>query len=424
MTLPPPDPQVPAAASNGRRKAAMSFIMVTVLLDMIAIGLIIPVLPHIVGTFTASKAEQAWWFGAVALAFGAANFVGSPVLGALSDRFGRRPVLLIGIAGLGLGFIATGLATALWMLVAIRCFSGAMQANVSVANAYVADITPAQERARRFGLLGAMFGVGFTLGPVAGGLLGAIDVRLPFFLAGGLAIINWLYGFFILPESLPLDQRRSIEWRRVNPVSALSGLARLAGVGPLVFVIGLVSLAQFMMHTSWVLYTSFKFGWGPAEVGWSLFAVGLMTTFVQGYLLKHLLKRFSPQRLAAFGLVAGALTYLGFGLASAGWMMYVVIVVGTILGAGAAAAIQSIVSNAADARHQGQTMGSVSSLNSLMAVSAPIFATPLLGLVSGLPVGHWLIGLPFFACAALQGVGAVLAIRFFRRRAAIAAATA
>lgn len=421
MTPSSPEPLTP---SNGRRKAAMSFIMITVLLDMIAIGLIIPVLPHIVGSFTASKEEQAWWFGAVALAFGLANFIGSPVLGALSDRFGRRPVLLIGIAGLGIGFIATGLATALWMLVVIRLFSGAMQANVSVANAYVADITPAQERARRFGLLGAMFGVGFTLGPVVGGLLGAIDLRLPFFLAGGLAIINWLYGYFILPESLSPDRRRPIEWRRVNPVSALSGLARLAGVGPLVFVIGLVALAQFMLHTSWVLYTSFKFGWGPAQVGWSLFAVGLMAAFVQGFLLKHLLKRFSPQRLAAFGLVAGALTYLGFGLATEGWMMYVIIVIGNVLGAGAAAAIQSIVSNAADAKHQGQTMGSVSSLNSLMAVSAPIVATPLLGVISALPAGHWLIGLPFFVCAALQALGAVLAIRFFRRRAALAAATA
>lgn len=394
----------------------MSFILVTVLLDMMAIGLIIPVLPHIVGTFTATPDDQAWWFGTVALAFGAANFIGSPILGALSDRYGRRPVLLLGIAGLAVSFFVTAAATALWVLVAVRLFSGAMQANVSVAQAYVADITPAGDRARRFGLLGAMFGIGFILGPVVGGLLGAIDVRLPFVAAGSLALLNWMYGFFVLPESLPAERRRRFEWRRANPLAALGGLARLSGVGPLVFAIGLSALAQFMLHTSWVLYTKFKFGWGPAEVGWSLFVVGLMAALVQGVLLKHLLKRFSAKRLAAFGLAAGALTYLGFGLASEGWMLYVVIVVGNLLGGGAAAAMQSLVSNAAQADQQGQTMGSVGSLNSMMAVAAPVVATPLLGLIATLPRGHWLMGLPFYVCAALQLAGAVVAIRYFRRR--------
>ena len=402
----------------------MPFIMLTVLLDMMAIGLIIPVLPHIVGSFTASQEEQAWWFGAVALSFGIANFFGAPVLGALSDRYGRRPVLLIGIAGLALSFFVTALATALWVLIVVRLFSGAMQANAAVANAYVADITPAEERARRFGLIGAMFGIGFILGPVMGGLLGAIDLRLPFFAAGGLALINWCYGYFVLPESLPPEKRRAFEWRRANPLSSLSGLARLEGVGPLVAVVGLAALSQFMLHTSWVLYTSFKFGWGPAQVGWSLFAVGAMAALVQGVLLKHLLKLFTPQRLATVGLISGSLTYLGFGLATEGWMLFVIIVVGNILGGGAMAAIQSLISNAADARNQGQTMGSVASLNSLMAVTAPVLATPLLAGISHRAAGDWLMGLPFYACAALQFVGALIAIRHFRRRARLAAAAA
>ena len=180
-----------AAAGKGR-KAAMPFIMITVLIDMMSIGLIVPVLPLIVGTFTASPAEQTYWFGVVTFAFGAANFFGAPILGALSDRYGRRPVLLIGFSGLALSFIVTGLATALWMLILVRLISGLMQANAAVANAYVADITPPEDRARRFGLLGAAFGLGFTLGPVLGGLLGSIDVRLPFFVAGGLALRSWL----------------------------------------------------------------------------------------------------------------------------------------------------------------------------------------------------------------------------------------
>jgi MFS transporter, DHA1 family, tetracycline resistance protein len=402
----------------------MPFIMITVLIDMVSIGLIIPVMPPLVGTFTSSPAEQAWWFGAVSFAFGIANFFGSPVLGALSDRYGRRPVLLIGFSGLALSFFVTGLATALWMLIVVRLFSGAMQANAAVANAYVADITPPQERARRFGMLGAMFGMGFVLGPVMGGLLGAISIHLPFFVAGSFALLNWLYGFFVLPESLPAARRRAFEWRRANPVSSLLGLSRMEDVGPLVAVIGLASLAQFVMHSSFVLYTTFKYGWGPAQNGWALFTVGLTSVFVQGFLLKHLLKRFSPPRLAVTGLVASTLTYLGFGLASEGWMLIAVIIAGTLVGGGAAAVIQSQVSNAADPRTQGQTMGSVAALNSLMAVLAPVIGAGLLGLVSHLPPGHWLIGLPFYVCAALQLTGTTIAYRHFRRKRQLIVSTA
>jgi DHA1 family tetracycline resistance protein-like MFS transporter len=394
----------------------MPFILAAVLIDMMAIGLIVPVLPLLVGTFTSSPAEQTFWFGVVAFSFGIANFFGSPILGALSDRYGRRPVLLIGFCGLALSFIVTGLATALWMLIAVRLVSGAMQANAAVANAYVADITEPQDRARRFGLVGAMFGLGFILGPVIGGLLGAVDVRLPFFAAGALAIANWLYGYFVLPESLPPAERRPFEWGRANPLSALKGLAQLRGVGPLVAVMALAALAQFTLHTCWVLYTTFKFGWGPAENGWSLFTVGVMSVLVQGVLLKHLLKHFTPQRLATVGLTASMFTYLGFGLASEGWMMFVVIIVGNLIAGGAQAAIQSLVSNAADSQSQGRTMGSVASLNSLMAVLAPIISTPLLGIVSHRPPGDWLIGLPFYFCALLQGAGALIAIAHFKRQ--------
>ena len=408
---------IPLVATPARRReAAMPFILLTVLIDMMSIGLIVPVMPLIVGSFTDSPAEQTFWFGAVTFSFGVANFFASPVLGALSDRYGRRPVLLMGFCGLAASFIVTGLATALWMLIAVRLFSGAMQSNIAIANAYVADITPADQRARRFGLLGAMFGVGFILGPVMGGLLGAIDIHLPFFAAGTLAIVNWMYGFFVLPESLPPSKRRPFEWRRANPFSALKGLSRLQGVGPLVAVIGLAALAQFTLHTSWVLYTTFKFGWGPAQNGWSLFTVGVMSALVQGFLLKFLLARFSPQRLAAVGLVASALTYLGFGLATEGWMMYPVIIVGTLIGGGAQASIQSLVSNAADVRTQGTTMGSVASLSSLMAVIAPTISAPLLGIVSHRPQGDVWIGLPFFFCALLQAIGATVAITHFRRQ--------
>jgi DHA1 family tetracycline resistance protein-like MFS transporter len=393
----------------------MGFILVAVLIDMLAVGLIIPVLPALVGSFTASAAEQAFWYGAVAFAFGIASFLGGPVMGALSDRFGRRPVLLIGFGALALNFFANALATALWVLLLVRFVSGAMQANVAVAQAYVADITPPAERARRFGLLGAMLGLGYTFGPVAGGVLGDIDLRLPFFVAGALALLNTLYGAFVLPESLPPERREPLRWSRANPVAALRALGALRGVGPLVWVLALAGLAQFTLHMSWVLHNTFKFGWGPKENGWSLFAVGVMAVLVQGGLMKRLLRVFTPQRLATIGMASATLAYLGWGLATEPWMVFAIIGL-NLFGFAAMVSIQGLISAAADERDQGRTMGSVASLNSLTGVAAPVIAAALLGAVAGLPPGDWRIGAPFFFCAVLQGIAALLALRHFRRQ--------
>lgn len=410
----------PIEQAAGKRAAAMPFILITVLIDMISIGLMVPVLPHIVGTFTKSNDEQALAFLAVTSAFGVANFFGSPVLGALSDRFGRRPVLLLGFTGLATSFFVTAVATALWVLVLVRVFSGAMQSNISIANAYVADISAPEDRARRFGQLGAMFGVGFILGPVIGGLLGDIDVHLPFIVAGCMALLNGVYGFFVLPESLPPERRRPFEWKRANPVTALRGLAALKGVGALVFVMALSSLAQFMLHMTWVLYTKFRFGWGPGQVGWSLFAVGVVSTLSQGFLLKPMLKRVSPQRLAILAMISGSIAFAAYGLATAGWMIYVAIAL-NLLGGMGNAAMQGIVSNAADARTQGQTMGAVSSVNSLMAVIAPVIGLEMLRWVSHRPADDLLVGLPLFASSALMLLATAIAVRFFSRQKAAAA---
>jgi len=396
------------------RTAAMPFIMLATLIDMMAIGLIIPVLPALVGSFTASQTDQALWYGVVTFTFGIANFFASPILGALSDAHGRRPVLLLGFCGLAMSFIATALVTALWMLVVVRLVAGSMQANISVSNAYVADITPPEERARRFGMLGAMFGLGFILGPVMGGLLGAIDLRLPFFAAGSLALLNLLYGWFVLPESLPLERRRPFALASANPVRALRGLAQMKGVGLLVAVIACSGLAQFVLYTTWVLYTTFKFGWGPWENGWSLAAVGIVSAVVQGLLMGRLLRFFSPRRLAVLGLLSSTLAYLLWGAATDGWMMYAIIFI-NLLGSTVTAAMHSIISGAVDARSQGQAMGAVGGMNSLMAVVAPVLGAPLLTVVAELPQGDWRIGAPFFFCAALQGAALALAVTHFRR---------
>ncbi len=404
-----PVPAVPA----GKSPAAMRFILLTVLIDMLAVGLIVPVLPGLVGKFTANPAEQTYWYGVVTFSFALASFVGAPILGALSDRYGRRPILLIGFCGLMINFFMTAMASALWMLIVSRIFGGGMQANAAVANAYVADITPPEQRARRFGLLGAMFGIGFILGPVIGGLLGGIDLHLPFWVAGGLAFVNLLYGWFVLPESLPPERRRAIDPRRANPFSSLKQLAQLKGVGLLVAVLACAGLAQFTLYTTWVLYATFKFGWGPTENGWSLFAVGVVSAVVQGALLGRLLKVFTPQKLAVMGLLSSTLSFVAFGLVTEGWMMYVVIVA-NVLGNTVAATMQSLISSAASGSEQGQTMGSVSGLNSLMAVIAPMFAAPLLGAVSHFPAGDWRIGAPLFFCAALQALALMFAISHFR----------
>jgi MFS transporter, DHA1 family, tetracycline resistance protein len=403
----------PAAAAP-RRQAAMGFIMVTVLIDMLSIGIIVPVLPVLVGKFAANPAEQTYWYGVVVFSFSLASFFGTPLLGALSDRFGRRPILLLGFCGLALNFFATALASAMWMLIASRLVGGAMQANAAVANAYVADITPPEERAKRFGQIGAMFGIGFILGPVVGGLLGGIDIHYPFYLAGALSLVNLAYGFLVLPESLPPDKRRAVSWRAANPFSSLKDLAQMKGIGVLVAVFACAWLAQFTLYTIWVLYTTFRFGWGPTENGWSLFVVGVVSALVQGVLLGKLLKRFTRERLALMGLASSVIAFTGYGLATQGWMMYAVIVV-TFLSGTAAAALQSIASGAADAKRQGSTMGALSGLSSLMAVIAPTIAAPLLGLVTHLPAGDWRVGTPFFFCAALQALALLLAAWHFKR---------
>jgi len=417
--------QTPVADSrpaSGKRQAAMPFIMATVLIDMISIGLIIPVLPKLVGSFEATPAAQVGAYAWVAMAFGFANFVGSPILGALSDRFGRRPVLLIGFSGLALSFFVTAMATALWMLIAVRLVSGGLQANIAVANAYVSDITAPQDRAKRFGMLGAMFGLGFILGPVLGGLLGGVNLRLPFYCAGALAVCNWLYGFFVLPESLPPERRQPFSWARANPIGSLMHLAQLKSMGALLAVVTFASLAQFILQQTWALYTPLKFGWGPTDIGWSLCAVGAMSVLVQGVLVGRLSRLMSVQRLVVWGLVSSALAYVAWGAATQGWMMYAVIAC-NVLGFAAGASLQTLIANAADAKTQGQTMGAVSGLSSLTAVLAPIVGPLLLRSVADAPRGDWRLGVPYYVCAALQLCAMVMTVLHFRRLRADATGT-
>jgi len=402
------------ANPSGRRQAAMPFIMVTVLLDMMSIGIIAPVLPKLIGGFMASGASTSMGYGAAQAAFAIAQFFSAPILGALSDQYGRRPVLLLGLFGMAVNFFVTALSTEFWMLLAVRVMGGAVCANIAVANAYVADITEPKDRAKNYGLLGAMFGVGFILGPVMGGLLGDINVHWPFFLAGTMCLINCVYGYFVLPESLPEDRRRTFELSRANPFSALARLRSLQGVETLMWIMGLSILAQFCLHTSWFLYTEFKFGWTPRDNGLSLFAVGMMAVLVQGGLLRQVQKHVPLHLIVRIGLVSSTFAFFAWGAVPEGWMMYVVIAA-NVFGYMVQPGMQSLVANAVDPSRQGESMGAVSSINSVAAMVGPLLGTPLLAAVSHYPQGDWHLGAPFYLCAAIQAVAAIIGLRYFAK---------
>ncbi len=396
-------------------RPSITFIFITVLIDMMGIGLILPILPALVGALTANAEDQAYWYGALTFTFGFTQFLFAPMLGALSDRFGRRVVLLLSIAGLGTMFLLSGLVHSLPALLATRILGGALASNISVANAYVADITTNENRTRSFGLIGAAFGVGFILGPLIGGLVGKLSIRAPFFIGAGFAALNFLYGMFVLPESLPLERRRPIQLRKANPFGALVGLSRLKNVGMLVSVIALVNLAQFILHGTWVLFNTFRFGWGPSENGASFFVVGVVATVVQGGMLGWLLRKLGERRLVLVGLVSGTVSFVGYGLATHGWMMYAILLA-NFLSFGVGSALNAVVSKSAPAHEQGLAMGSLSSLNSLVAVIAPLCGIPLFAHVSRLPKTDIRVGAPFFLSALLSAVALGLALWHFSRQ--------
>jgi MFS transporter, DHA1 family, tetracycline resistance protein len=397
-----------------KRQPGLPFILVTVFLDTLSFGFVIPILPALIATMTADKQSQAHWYGLLLGSFGLAQFFSAPLLGAMSDRFGRRPVLLLSILGLGLNFFITAIAPSLWLLLASRLIGGASGAAFTVAGAYVADVTSKEARGRSLGILGAMFGVGFICGPVLGGFLSSYGLRLPYFAASGLCLLNWIYGFFVLPESLPFGRRTSINFAKANPFSALLGLTKVHGIGSLVWVFVLTAFPQFILQSTWVLYSTFRFGWGPRENGFSLFVVGVAAVLGQAVLLGLMLRKFGDRGTALLGLASSTVAYVLYGLATQGWMMYAIILA-NLCGFVAAPALQGIVSKAVDPRHQGITLGSLNSISSVMSVIAPLIGSQILGAVSRLNPADWRVGATFFVAAISQGCAFVQAFVHFRR---------
>ena len=394
----------------------MIFILITVFIDMLGIGIIIPILPELIREFVGgSSALAGRWYGVLAATYAVTQFVFAPLLGALSDRVGRRPVILISLFGLGIDYLIMGFAPTIGWLFAGRLIAGVMGASATTANAYIADVSKPENRARNFGLVGVAFGLGFIFGPAIGGLLGSIDLRLPFFASAGLALVNWLYGFFVLPESLPPEKRDVFRWRKANPVGSLHVLKSYPLVAGLTAAFVFVILAQRGLETVWVLYTGHKFGWDERANGLSLALVGIMSAIVQGGLVQPVIKRIGERRAVLYGLIWAVVTFLGYGLATAGWMLLACIVFGSISGV-AGPAIQSLVAGSVPPEDQGKVQGGIQSLMSLTSIVAPlIFTAGLFSYFTSASAPVQLPGAPFLLGGVMYALAFWSVLRLFRR---------
>ena len=408
----------PAKTPSGNLK----FVLIAVFIDMLGIGLIVPVLPNLVGEFVANREQQALWYGVLGATFGLMQFLFMPMVGALSDRIGRRPVLLYSMGGMCINFLATAWAPNLACLFIGRVIGGASSASMSVASAYASDVSTPENRAKSFGKIGAAFGFGFICGPILGGMLGNVGLHLPFYVAAALSAVNFVYGFVAVPESLPRERRAPFQWARINPFGALLRLVRRTDIRGLIIVYTLVQFAQMMLQATWVLFTTFRFDWTPRDNGIALFCVGLCSIVMQAGLLAPLIRRFGEVRLSLIGLTSGAIAFLLYGLATQGWMMYMIILC-NLLSFAAGPALQGILSKSSSSREQGELMGSLQSISSAGLVIMPIVGTVLLGAASHLPPQDWRVGGPFFVCAAMQAAALLVARHYFRRR-GLAATTA
>ncbi len=395
------------------RRAALFFIWITVALDILAIGVIIPVLPHLIKQFVGGSIDTAaYWVGLFGSVFALAQFAFSPLQGALSDRFGRRPVVLLSNLGLGLDLVLMAMANTLPLLFIGRVLAGITAASLSTANAYIADITPVDKRAGAFGALGAAFGIGFVLGPALGGMLGEIDIRLPFWVAAGLSLTNFLYGFFILPESLPRERRRSFDWSKANPFGAIGLLwhYRRAGVFGLAIVVFLSQLAHYVLPSVYVLYTDYRYSWGELDVGLTLGLVGICNALVQALLVGRVVARLGERITLMIGLGFGLIGFAWMGLAPTGWWFVGAIPFMALWGL-AGPATQSLITRAVDPTEQGRLQGAVTSLASVAGIFGPALFTGTFRLFIDQASAWHLPGAAFLLSATLLLMAGVLVKR-------------
>jgi DHA1 family tetracycline resistance protein-like MFS transporter len=404
-----------------RHAASVRFIMITLVIDALGFGLVVPIVPSLVlklSGLTVSGASQ--WVGLLLAAFATMQFVCAPVLGGLSDRFGRRPVLLLSLGGIGANYLLLAWAPSLAWLFLGRLIAGATAANAATATAYIADVTPPAKRAGQFGLVGAMFGVGFVIGPAVGGLLGSYGLRLPFLVAAGLAGCNVLYGLFVLPESLPPERRRAFDWRHANPLGSLLVVMANRNLARLAIAWGSIWFALGAVQSTFVLANSARFGWDTQHNGMALAVAGLGSAIVQGFLVRRIVPALGERRSAMIGGVIVAAGYLCLALAPFGWVVVAGILLQSI-GAITSPAIQGMVSAAATADRQGETQGALSSVQGLTAIVSPLVASSVFALFSGPAAPVLLPGAPFLVSVLAYGL-AIWAVSGVRPAAALVAA--
>jgi MFS transporter, DHA1 family, tetracycline resistance protein len=397
-----------------KRQAALPFIFVTLLIDIIGIGLIIPILPKLIEQFAGGNASSAsFTYGLLGALYALMQFIFAPVLGSLSDRYGRRPVILISLLGLGLDYILLATAQSLPLFFIGRTIAGITGASITAASAYIADVSPPEKRAQNFGLIGAAFGLGFILGPALGGLLGGVGLRVPFMVAAGLTLLNFLYGLFVLPESLKPENRRNFSWARANPVGSLLSLSRYPVVLSLAGSIFLNNLAQNALQSTWVLYTGYRYGWTVTQTGISLAVVGLTAAIVQGGLVRVLIPKLGEKRAIIIGQAISAVAFLFYGLAPEGWMLYVILFFGSLGGIGGPAT-QGMISRSVEANEQGAVQGSLSSLTSLTGILGPLIATAAFGYFTSPKAPVQIPGIAFFIGCAFIVIALLVALRAFQ----------
>lgn len=401
--------------AGARRQAALVFIFVTVLIDVLAFGVIIPVLPHLVESFVGGDTSTAaYWVGLFGTAFAMVQFFSAPVQGALSDRFGRRPVILLSCLGLGIDFIFMALAPNLAWLFVGRLISAVTSASFTTANAYIADITTPENRAKSFGMLGAAFGLGFIIGPVIGGLLGDIDHRLPFWFSAVLALINFAYGLFVLPESLPKERRSAtFDWTHAKPMGSVHLLRNYPQIWGLVALVFVANFAHYVYPSTFVLYADESFGWKEKEAGYVLAAVGVLSVIVNAILVGKLVKRMGERRAILFGLCCGVVGFVIYGFADVGWVFMLGLPI-SALWAIAAPATQALITRQVGPDMQGRIQGALSSLVSLAGIAAPAVFAGSFGYFIGPRAPVHLPGIAFLIAAALLAGAVVVAWRYAR----------
>jgi DHA1 family tetracycline resistance protein-like MFS transporter len=396
-------------------KKALIFIFITLLIDCTGIGIIIPVVPTLIRELTGSSISGAARYGGwLTFAYASMQFLFSPILGGLSDRFGRRPIILISLLGLGIDYIFLFLAPTLFWLFIGRIIAGICGASFTTASAYIADISTPDKRAQNFGMIGAAFGLGFIVGPLLGSLFSQFGVRVPFLVAAILALLNWLYGYFVLPESLSIDNRRRFDWKRANPLGSLLQLKKYPATIGMIASMVLIYIAGHAAQSTWTYFTMERFNWNEQWVGYSIAFVGVSIAVVQGGLIKPAMKILGEKKAVYFGLSFYVIGFVLFSMATQGWMMFA-FMLPYALGGIAGPAIQGIVSAKVPANEQGELQGALTSLMSLTSIVGPILMTTLFAFFTAANAPIYFPGAPFMMGAVLTVFSLLIAYNTLRK---------